>query len=273
MPTQPPGRRAAVLGRPIRHSLSPALHTAAYTALGLRGWTYDRVECGEDGLAGHVAGLGPEWVGLSLTMPLKRVALDVATEVSDAAAAIGAANTLLLDGAHRRAENTDAPGMVDALRAAGVVRPQRPVLLGAGGTAQAALAASTALTPAPVTVLVRDPRRATDLVATAGRLGVTVDVRPLDQASGVLAEADLVVSTVPRGAADHLAGTSWMPGVVVLDVVYDPWPTPLAAGAAAAGCQVVSGLELLLRQAAHQVRLMTGRPAPLQAMRSALATR
>lgn len=269
----PTERRAAVLGSPIHHSLSPALHRAAYAALGLHSWTYDRVECGEAQLAGFVASLGPEWVGLSLTMPLKRAALDVATEVSERAVAIGAANTLVLDGRDRRAENTDAPGMVDALRAAGVSRPARPVLIGAGGTALAALAAVTELTPAPVTVLVRDARRADDLVAAAARLRVNVDLRRLEEASEVLGPADLVVSTVPRGAADHLAGIRWAPGTVVFDVVYDPWPTPLAAAAAVAGCAVVSGLELLLRQAAHQVRLMTGRPAPLEAMRSALAIR
>ena len=87
--------RAAVLGMPIEHSLSPVLHTAAYAELGLSGWDYGRYAVDEAGLPGFVAGLGPEWVGLSLTMPLKRVALEVADEVTPDTAAIGAANTLV----------------------------------------------------------------------------------------------------------------------------------------------------------------------------------
>ncbi len=112
-------RHAAVLGSPIEHSLSPVLHTAAYTALGLDGWTYTAQECREDELRALVGRLDESWVGLSLTMPLKRIALSVADDVSERAAAIGAANTLVLDGGRRHADNTDAPGMVDALREAG----------------------------------------------------------------------------------------------------------------------------------------------------------
>ncbi|TQS41668.1 shikimate dehydrogenase [Cryptosporangium phraense] len=274
-------RRAAVLGSPIAHSLSPVLHSAAYASLGLAGWTYSRVECVEDGLAGFVDGLGPEWAGLSLTMPLKRVALSVATSVSPAAAAIGAANTLVLGPEGRRAENTDAPGMADALREAGLVAPAAPLILGAGGTAQAALAAlagpagPAGLTrPAvggPVTALVRNPARAGELRTTAERLGVTLDVRSLDEAPARLADADLVISTLPKGAADPLAHAALRPSAVVFDVVYDPWPTALATAAVAAGCRVVSGLDLLLHQAGHQVRLMTGQEPPIDAMRAALA--
>ncbi|MFG1926132.1 shikimate dehydrogenase [Cryptosporangium sp. NPDC048952] len=266
-------RRAAVLGSPIAHSLSPVLHAAAYAALGLTGWSYTRVECGEDGLAGFVGGLGAEWAGLSLTMPLKRVALEVATEVSPEAAAIGAANTLLLAPGRRRAENTDAPGMADALREAGLRTASAPLVLGAGGTAQAALAALGGVAPlagGPVTVLVRSPHRAGELRTTAERLGLTIDVRSLDEAPARLAAADLVISTLPKGAADPLAHAVLRPGAVVFDVVYDPWPTALATAAAAAGCRVVSGLDLLLHQAGHQVRLMTGRSAPIDAMRTAL---
>jgi shikimate-5-dehydrogenase len=287
----PEGRRAAVLGSPIAHSLSPVLHNAVYAALGLDGWRYTAHECRESELAPLVRGLGPEWVGLSLTMPLKRVALDVADEVSERAVAIGAANTLLLGGGAdgmgggagggaggvggvgggaRRADNTDAPGMVDALREAGVTAVMRAVVLGAGGTAQAGLAALAELTAEPVTVVVRDPDRAGALRGTAERLGVEVRVARFADVEPLLAAADLVLSTVPKGAADALAGAAWATGAVVFDVVYDPWPTPLAAGAMAAGCRVVSGLDLLLHQAGHQVTLMTGRAAPLAAMRAAL---
>ncbi|MGA8115750.1 MAG: shikimate dehydrogenase, partial [Actinocatenispora sp.] len=103
-------RRAAVLGRPVHHSLSPVIHNAGYAAAGLTGWRYDVHEVDEHELAGFVASLGPEWAGLSLTMPLKHVALRVADEVTPTAALLGAANTLVLRDGLRRADNTDAPG-------------------------------------------------------------------------------------------------------------------------------------------------------------------
>lgn len=269
MPEQPP-RRAAVLGSPVTHSLSPVLHRAAYAALGLPGWRYDAITCTEAELPGLVDGLGPEWAGLSLTMPLKRVALDVADSVSLLAEATGAANTLVLgpDGG-RRAENTDVLGLTAALREAGLDHVGRAVVLGAGGTALAALAALRELGEAEPTVLVRDPARTGDLRAAADRLGV----RP--RISGGLADrplpaADLILSTLPAGAADGLRPARWDPRTVLLDVVYVPWPTPLAAAAQAAGCRVVGGLAMLLHQAVAQVELMTGRPAPVAAMRTAL---
>ena len=262
--------RAAVLGSPVAHSLSPVLHTAAYAALGLSGWSYDRRECDEAGLPGLVAGLGPEWAGLSLTMPLKRVALEVAHEVSPLAAATGAANTLVLRDGARFADNTDVAGIVAALREAGLTGGGRAVVLGAGGTAAAALAALRELGIADVEVLVRSVERAGELRAAAGRLGVhpVIDDALTDpaRASALLADADVVISTLPRGAADALTG----PTGVVLDVIYAPWPTAFAAGAAAAGARVVSGLEMLLHQAAAQVELMTGFAGPVAQMRAAL---
>ncbi|HEU0088708.1 MAG TPA: shikimate dehydrogenase [Pseudonocardiaceae bacterium] len=263
-------RRAAVLGSPIRHSLSPVLHQAAYAALGLTSWRYEAVECTEAALPGLVDGLGPEWAGLSLTMPLKRVALTVADEVSPLAGAVGAANTLVL-GERRRAENTDVAGMVVALREAGLTQVGAAVVLGAGGTAQAALAALGELGARTPAVVVRDPARSTQLRATADRLGlvpaVTGGFPDVD-----LPEADVVISTLPAGAADTLRAQRWAAGTVVLDVVYAPWPTPLAASALAAGCRIVSGLAVLLHQAVAQVELMTGRCAPVTEMRAALDT-
>ena len=265
-------RRAAVLGKPVQHSLSPVLHTAAYAALGLQGWHYGKHECGEEELAGFVAELGPEWAGLSLTMPLKRVALEVADEITPAAAAIGAANTLVLRGAAgggALAANTDVVGIVEALREVGVRRVERAVILGAGGTAQAALESLRLLGESAPTVLVRDTARTTELQATAERLGVSprildwLPTRPLP-------DADVVISTVPSGVADVYTDTVWAPRTVVVDVVYDPWPTPLAASAVAAGCQVANGLDVLLHQAVDQVTLMTGLHGPVQDMRAAL---
>ncbi len=268
-------RRAAVLGKPIVHSLSPVLHGAAYQELGLAGWSYQAVECDEAELPGFVDGLGPEWAGLSLTMPLKRVALEVADEVSPVAAAIGAANTLVFgagsgpSGLRRRAENTDVLGIVAALREAGVQRVGHAVVLGAGGTAQAVLAALREFGETTPAVLVRDPARTADLRAAAGRLGVRPEIHG-GLPDVALPEADLVISTLPGAAADPLAGTPWRPDSVVLDVVYAPWPTPFAGSAAAAGCRIVSGLTVLLHQAVAQVELMTGRPGPVEVMRSAL---
>ena len=261
-------RRAAVLGLPVRHSLSPTLHHAAYAALGLRGWQYERMECGEKQLPALVDGLGPEWVGLSLTMPLKRVAMEVAEEVSPLAAAVGAANTLLLDGA-RRADNTDVLGISEALREAGVVHADHPLVLGAGGTAQAALAALAQLGATTPTVIVRDLTRTRELRDTAEHLGIRpVIVGGLFE--DPLPEADVVISTLPTSAADPLASTPWHGCPVVLDVDYANWPTPFATSALKAGCTIVSGLGVLLHQAVGQVRLMTGLPAPIEAMREAL---
>ena len=262
----------------MAHSLSPVLHGAAYAALGLDGWRYAAHECDEAGLPGFVAALDERWAGLSLTMPLKRVALRVADEVSPLAAATGAANTLILHGGRGRADNTDVAGMVAALADAGVGAGAgtgvhgRAVVLGAGGTAQAALAALAALGIPDVTVLVRSDARAGELRAAATRLGVRPNVREAltdpARAAAALAGADVVVSTLPAGAADALAVPET--GAVVLDVVYEPWPTPFAAAAAAAGARVVGGLEMLLHQAVAQVELMTGRPGPVDAMREAL---
>ena len=263
-------RRAAVLGYPIEHSLSPILHGAAYQALDLHGWHYDKIECDEAGLPSLVDSMGPEWAGLSLTMPLKRVALTVADEVSPLAQAVGAANTLVFspDGG-RRADNIDVAGMVSALREAGLARVEQAVILGAGGTAQSALAAVRELGHQSPIVLVRNLARTRELRETAERLGMQPTI-----SDGLFTEplpaADLVISTLPGGAADPLSATRWKPDTMVLDVVYTPWPTSFAGSALAAGCPVVSGLTVLLYQAVAQVELMTGHPGPVEAMRTAL---
>lgn len=260
-------RWAAVLGSPVEHSLSPVLHRAAYAALGLTGWTYRAIECTEADLAGLLAGVDPGLAGFSCTMPLKRRLLEVADSVSRQAEAIGAGNTLLPgpDGWH--VDNTDWLGIRQALAERAVPASGEVVLLGAGGTAQAALAALEP--PARVTVLVRDPARTGALRAAAERLGVPVVVARLDRPAPIRA-ADLVLSTLPPGAADALAGAGWRPGQAVLDVVYRPWPTRLARAAAQAGAVTIGGASVLLFQAARQVELMTGSAAPVAAMRAAL---
>ncbi len=261
--------KAAVLGRPVAHSLSPVIHNAGYAAAGLTGWSYEAYDVGADELEGFVGRLDADWAGLSLTMPLKEVALRVAAEVSPLARALGAANTLVLRDGRRFAENTDAPGMVAALSAAGLTEAARVAVLGAGGTARAALAAARDLGARQVTVYARRPAAVADLTPVAAALGVPI--RPAAWSAVTrCAEADLVVSTVPTGVADAAAGAHWRPGGVLFDVVYQPWPTALAAAAASGGATVVGGLDLLLAQAAGQFELFTGVPAPLDAMRAAL---
>jgi len=267
-------RSAAVLGKPVGHSLSPVLHLAAYRALGLTDWRYTAVECDEAGLANLLAGSGVEVVGYSCTMPLKRQVLRVAASASSEASAIGAGNTLLATAGGWHADNTDWIGIRDALAAASVPVAGRVAVLGAGGTAQAALATlafgafGAVGAVEEVRVLVREPSRAGELLATAARLGLPVTVASLADPDAW--RADLVISTLPPGAADRYAGSALGPGQALLDAVYARWPTPLAAGFAAAGARVVSGAAMLLYQAACQVELMTGRAAPVEAMRAAL---
>lgn len=261
------GRRAAVLGKPIGHSLSPILHRAAYRALGLD-WSYEAIETDVAGLADVLAERA-DWAGFSCTMPLKRAVVGAADEVRPRAAAIGAGNTLLPSRAGGWiADNTDVVGIIDTVQDAAVA-PRSVTVLGAGGTAQAVLGALVELGITECAALVRDRSRAGTLQHTAEALGVAVSIGELAVTAPEL-RADLVVSTLPPHAADPLAAVDWAPGQAVLDVVYAPWPTELASAAARAGATVLSGAEMLLYQAAAQVELMTGHPAPVAAMRDAL---
>ncbi|WP_131736769.1 shikimate dehydrogenase [Actinomadura roseirufa] len=262
-------RRAAVLGSPVAHSLSPVLHRAAYAAMGLDGWSYEAIECAEDGLEAVLGGLGPEWAGLSLTMPLKRVAIELADSVSDLAAKVGGANTLVLRDGRRHADNTDVHGIVTALREAGLDAPASALVLGGGATAASALAALAGLGLDEAVLAARTPERAAGAVRVGERFGVRVRVVTLDRVPEHLPSA-LVVSTLPGRAADVFAGPVAASGAALFDVVYAPWPTALAAAVEAAGGTVVGGFEMLLHQAVRQVALMTGREdVPVAAMRAA----
>jgi shikimate dehydrogenase len=273
-----PARQAAVLGSPIAHSLSPVLHRAAYAALGLDGWAYTAIECDEAGLAGLLARCDDRWAGLSLTMPLKRAVLPLLDRTEPLAAQVGGANTVVFDRGERHGYNTDVPGMVAALAEAGVTSPSSATILGGGATACAALAALRLTGLSSAVVLVRDQARAGGLLAAASRLAMAVELRPF---GSQVRDGDLLISTVPAGAADiypeRIGGGTSRPAAL-LDVVYHPWPTPLARAVMEAGLPVAGGLDLLLHQAARQVELMTGiTPAPLEQMRaagqSALASR
>lgn len=259
--------RAAVLGRPVSHSLSPVMHRAAYTALGLTDWTYDALDVGAEDVPDLLAGLGPEWRGFSVTMPCKQAAVRVADTVEPLPRLLGAANTLVGVGAGWRAENSDVHGVGMAVQLGGVEQVEHAAVLGAGGTAAAAAAALASLGARQVDVLVRDPARARDLLAVLEVLYVRATVSTLD--AGPVA-APVVVSTVPVDGQPAVAALDWRSGQTVLDVLYAGWPTPLAARVQAAGGTVISGLEVLFWQATLQVELMTGLPAPIAAMRAAL---
>ncbi len=261
--------RAAVLGSPVAHSLSPVLHRAGYAAAGLDGWEYDLREVVVDELAGVVGGLGEDWRGLSLTMPLKEAALEVADSVSDVARRAAAANTLVRrDDGGWDATNTDVAGVTEALRPHLSTGPRRALVIGAGATARSAVLALAGLGVTTLTVRARDTARAADLLAWAVDLGIGVrsgSVAGID--AWRTTRDDVVVSTLPPEAGEVVAATvpREHPGVL-LDVVYADWPTPVAHAGAAAGMTVVSGLDLLVHQAADQFRLFTGRPAPVEAM-------
>ena len=248
-------RRLAVLGSPIAHSKSPALHRAAYDRLGLADWTYERAEVGEGGLAAFLDGLGPEWRGLSLTMPLKPEALAIADEVERLAERAGAVNTLLLaDDGRRLGFNTDIGGIVRALADSGVHAIRHGVLVGGGATAASALIAMAELGAVSVEVCARHPGRAASVVELGHAIGLVVDVRPIAR----LAEAepaDLVISTVPGGTDLGVAPSAELAAAPLLDVAYAPWPTALAAAWSERGGRVAHGLDMLVHQALLQVRI------------------
>jgi shikimate dehydrogenase len=264
--------RAAVLGSPIAHSLSPALHTAAYRALGLADWSYEAIECDEARLPGLLASLGPDWAGLSLTMPLKRAVLPLLDHTEPLAATVGAANTVIFSSGQRLGFNTDVAGLVAAMRAAGVTAAGNVAIIGAGATACSALAALRETGTSQVTIAVRATPRAEPLLTVAAQLGVPVSLADLEAEDLASQRWDVLISTIPGTAGTSVAGllaAGTLTARAVVDFGYDPWPTPLAAAAAAAGSVVISGYELLLYQAADQVELMTGQRAPIEVMRAA----
>ncbi len=258
--------RCAVLGDPITHSLSPVLHRAGYAALGMD-WSYDAVQVPEDGLPDFLAGLDESWRGLSLTMPLKRRALVIAPGVTDRARLAGGVNTLVLvDGVVALADNTDLPGAVAAVRERYAGPVTAATVLGGGATAASTGLALVELGARRVRLLARATERAAAAAAViaAHPAGPAVEVATL--ADGPV-EGEVVVSTIPAVAQDPALVARCAEVPVVFEVVYDPWPTPLAASAS--GRVLVGGLDLLVHQAVLQFELFTGAPGPLDAMRDA----
>jgi shikimate dehydrogenase len=286
--------RAAVLGHPIGHSKSPALHRAAYAYLGVE-LAYSAIDVTEAQLPDFMAAVRDEvrkegaWRGFSVTMPLKSAMVREMDEIRGVARTLGVVNTVVfeLDGASTRliGYNTDVAGIVNALRHAGAASAPTAVVLGGGGTAAAALAALTELGAPGVQVFVRDVSRAAEARAAAATLGLPMQVLPIAGAAAAIAAADVVISTLPPRAADQLAAevqrelaeepaheqtgepARETPGVqqhsrgtpgVLLDVAYDPWPSRIASVWQDAGGKVVPGLEMLIYQAVEQVRHFTG---------------
>lgn len=275
----PAPRRAAVLGSPISHSLSPVLHRRAYEALGLHEWAYERHEITEPDLEDFLQELDTSWAGLSLTMPLKQVAMNLVDEVEPLAEVVGAVNTVLFStGGLRVGANTDVYGIVQTIseaRSGLSQQPRRGVIIGGGATAASAIAALGQLGITDPLILVRSLGRAGTVIRAATQMGVAAEYLTLDrpEARSAIGEADILISTIPAGAADAYVADlpeEIAPSQTLLDVVYEGWPASLPSAWGARGGSVAPGYDMLLHQAAEQVRLMTGRPAPLTEMRRAL---
>ena len=258
--------KAAVLGSPVAHSLSPVLHNAAYEVLGLE-HTYLAIETAESELGSFLDSVDADWLGVSLTMPLKEVAFDFAESRDELAELTGAINTLVF-GDRIKAFNTDVLGLVDAVSEAGSAEVSSAVIFGSGATARSALVALQRLGAREVTCIARNAADAERMSSIAHKIDVSFSHVQLHK-SGWL-QADVVVNTTPVGVLDEIACEVSSPEGLLLDVVYNPWPTQLAASWAVSGGTIVSGLSMLLHQAGHQVALMTGKPAPVAQMREAL---
>ena len=259
--------RAAVLGHPISHSKSPALHRAAYARLGVD-IDYTAIDVTVPDLPAFMEAVRgePGWRGLSVTMPLKTAMVSEVDEVRGVAGILGVVNTVVFEAdgtsVRRVGYNTDVAGIVNAVRHAGVVAAPSAVILGGGGTSAAAIAALKDLGAPSAEVFVRDVGRAAEARAASDGVGLPIRVLPLSGAAAALAAADVVISTLPpRGAdalADELAGLHAPTPGVLLDVAYDPWPSRIASVWQDGGGAVVPGLEMLLYQAVEQVRFFSG---------------
>lgn len=272
-----PRTSLAVLGSPIHHSKSPAIHRAAYRALGL-GWHYEAIEIDGATLPGFISSRDESWRGLSLTMPLKRDVLPLLDYRDPLVDIVGGANTVLFTDEGVRGFNTDVRGVVESFRDAGVASLESVQILGAGATAASVLVAVAELGARSVAVSARTPAKAAPLVTLASTLGIELVVRAWGVAEGSLIVPDAIVSTIPGGTADVLFPVTVRERAVLFDVAYDPWPTAIASAWIEVGGTVISGYDLLVAQAVGQIRLfvngadtaLVGEPEVIAAMRAAL---
>jgi shikimate dehydrogenase len=258
--------RLAVLGYPVGHSRSPAMHTAALAELGLgEEWSYEAIEVAPDAFESRVQAMAAEgFAGANVTVPHKGAALSLADELSETAREIGAANTLVFEGGEIRAENTDAEGFLRSLP--GSPAGKRALVLGAGGAARAIVWALLR-EGAEVEVWNRTELRSQNLCEELGGEALGAP----DQ-SGY----ELIVNTTAVGLGGEdpftdlpLSADAFAPSQTVVDMVYGGEPTALLRAAAAAGATTVDGIEILVQQGALSLETWTGRPAPLETMRAA----
>jgi shikimate dehydrogenase len=245
--------RAAVLGSPISHSLSPILHRTAYEKLGIFG-QYQAIEVTAEHLKEFISGLDETWTGLSLTMPLKEEVLNIADEVDNLALQINSANTLIRSANGWRALTTDVNGFAQALFAHGVTEFQKVTILGSGATARAAAAACDA-PHRQISIIHRSAERESSM-----RKSVRLAKVDFANWGSDLAEADLVINATPAGVADIYSEKLPDPiQGVYLEALYNPWPTKMLAKWRALGGLGIDGLDLLVHQGIDQVELMTGK--------------
>jgi shikimate dehydrogenase len=263
-----------VVGYPVRHSLSPRLHNAAFAELGLN-WTSVAFEVAPGTLPAALDGLRAlEIRGVSVTMPHKAEAAALVDACTPTAARLAAVNCVSNRDGVLGGDNTDGAGFLASLRRAAGFDPsgRRCVVLGAGGAARAVILALAEAGAGSVTVVNRTAAKASTAAALAGSAGLAVEVG--EGADSAAQEADLVVNATPVGmagtggsdASGLLAPGLLRAGQVVVDLVYAPRPTPWLAAAAGAGATTVDGLGMLVHQAAVQLELWTGQPAPVDAM-------
>ena len=258
--------KAAVLGHPVAHSLSPVLHNAAYEALGLH-HTYEAIDVQTHELQDFVQTLDSTWMGLSLTMPLKEAAFAFVPSISETARLTKAINTLIL-GNEIQAENTDVFGIQSAVLECSSKPITTVTIIGSGATARSSVLAAFNLGAASIKLLSRNAKTSQECALIASELGITLEIDSLDATNW--SSSDLVINTTPAGAADVLCESIQNAQGLLLDVVYAPWPTLLAKTWQNLAAPTCSGHLMLLHQAGQQIRLMTGEEPPIAAMRHAL---
>lgn len=261
--------KAAVLGSPISHSLSPIIHRAAYFELGLAA-SYEAIEVGAGELKKFLDSLDNSWTGFSLTMPLKEEVLKLADFIDPIASKITSANTLFKGGPGWSATSTDITGIKSVIASNCNREIDSVLVIGAGATARAVVGACD-LIAQKITVMSRSPARISQMLPCASR--AKLDFISWGQDS-LIGKVDLVVNTTPKFVADSLASQlSSKPHGALLEVLYQPWPTALLSRWQSLGADTIDGLELLINQGMDQIEIFTGktldRAALSKVMRSA----